>query len=101
MRKYLINIIAAAEQDLAGIIEYIANDNPTAALKLVDEIQESILRLEDFPLSGVTPRNRRLARRGYRMLIVGSYLIFYVLLDNETVEIRRIISSKREYQFLF
>ena len=49
----------------------------------------------------VTPKNQRLARQGYRMLIVDSYLIFYVLLDNETLEIRRIISGKREYKFLF
>lgn len=59
MRKYPISITAAAEQDLAGIINYIAADNPITALKFVDEIEESILQLEDFPLSGVTPKNRR------------------------------------------
>ena len=101
MQKYPISITNAAEQDLAEIVEYIATNSPAAALKLVDEIEKSILRLEDFPLIGVTPRNRRLARQGYRMLIVDSYLIFYVLLDDETVEIRRIISGKREYKFLF
>ena len=101
MQKYLISITAAAEQDMAEIIEYIANDSPVAALKLADEFEESILRLGDFPLIGATPKNQRLARQGYRMLIVNSYLVFYVLLDDENVEIRRIISGKREYKFLF
>jgi toxin ParE1/3/4 len=101
MRKCIINITKAAEQDLAAIVEYIANENPSAALKLANEIQKSILRLEDFPTSGVLPQNRRLARKGYRMLIIQSYLVFYILPNDETVEIRRIISGKRQYQFLF
>jgi len=100
MRKCQINIAKAAEEDLTGIMEYIADDNPTAALKHIDKIQESILKLEDFPLSGVVPKNRRLARQGCRMLIVENYLVFYVVINDETVEIRRIISSLRDYQFL-
>ena len=100
MPKHLINITEAAEQDLAEIVDYISNDNPAAALKLAENIEQSILQLEDFPLSGATPKNRRLTRKGYRILIVDSYLVFYVLQDNETVEIRRIISGKRDYKFL-
>lgn len=100
MPKHLISITEAAEQDLAEIVEYISNDNPAAALKLAENIEQSILQLEDFPLIGAIPKNRRLTRKGYRILIVDSYLVFYVLLDNETVEIRRIISGKRDYKFL-
>ncbi|OPY55815.1 MAG: Plasmid stabilization system protein [Pelotomaculum sp. PtaU1.Bin035] len=92
MPKHLISITEAAEQDLA--------DNPAAALKLAENIEQSILQLENFPLIGTIPKNRRLNRQGYRILIVDSYLMFYVLLDNETVEIRRIISGKRDYKFL-
>lgn len=88
MPKYLINITEAAEKELID------------ALKVADEIEESIAQLEDFPLSGATPKNRRLARQGYRMLVVGSYLVFYVVLEDETVEIRRILSGSREYRFL-
>jgi len=70
-----------------------------AALKLADEIERSILQLEDFPLIGAIPKNRRLARQGYRMLMVESCLVFYVLTD-DAVEIRRVLSGKREYRFL-
>jgi len=100
MPKYQINITAAAEQDLAQIVDYIANDNPTAALKLAEEIERSIIQLEGFPLIGAIPKNQRLTRQGYRVLIVDSYLVFYVPLNNGTVEIRRIISGKRDYNFL-
>ncbi|HBX22099.1 MAG TPA: type II toxin-antitoxin system RelE/ParE family toxin [Desulfotomaculum sp.] len=100
MPKYLINFTEAAEQDLVVIVEYIANDNPAAALKLAERFEQSILQLEDFPLIGAIPKNRRLIRQGYRMLLVDSYVVFYALLNNETVEIRRIVSGKRDYQFL-
>ncbi|OLN33159.1 type II toxin-antitoxin system RelE/ParE family toxin [Desulfosporosinus metallidurans] len=100
MPKHLISITEAAEQDLAEIVDYIASDNPAVALKLAENIEQGILMLEDFPLTGTTPKNRRLTRQGYRILIVDSYLVFYVLLNNEMVEIRRIISGKRDYKFL-
>ncbi|SFR08126.1 type II toxin-antitoxin system RelE/ParE family toxin [Desulfoscipio geothermicus] len=78
MPKHLISITEAAEQDLAEIVDYISNDNPAAALKLAENIEQSILQLEDFPLIGAIPKNRRLTRQGYRILIVDSYLVFYV-----------------------
>lgn len=96
MPKVQINITEIAEQDLFETVEYIATDNPSAALQLADEFEQSILRLADFPLMGAIPKNRRLAVKGYRILIVSDYLVFYVI-DGETVEIRRIISGKRNY----
>lgn len=99
--KHQINITEVAGQDLIEIVDYIANDNPSAALKLAEEIEQNILRLEDFPLMGVVPKTRRLTRQGYRILIVDNHLVFYVLLDDGTVEIRRIVSGKRDYNFLF
>ncbi len=96
MPKYEIHIIDAAIDDLVSIIDYIAHDNLTAAMQLADEIEQKILALEDFPDMGVVPKNRRLISKGYKTLIVNDYLVFYVLVDN-IVEIRRIISGKRNY----
>ena len=42
MPKYLISITEVAEQDLAGIVDYIARDNPAAALKLAESIEQGI-----------------------------------------------------------
>ncbi len=83
-----------------GIADYISKDSASAALKMADNIEKSILQLEDFPLIGVMPKVQRLNRKGYRILVVDKYLVFYVLLDNKTVEIRRIISGKRDYKHL-
>jgi addiction module RelE/StbE family toxin len=100
MLKHQINITELAEQDLNEIIDYISADSITAALQIADMIEQNIAKLEDFPLIGITPKNRRLARKGYRILIIDNYLVFYVLLNDEVVEIRRIISGKRNYKFL-
>jgi plasmid stabilization system protein ParE len=64
-------------------------------------IEKNIQKLEDSLLMGVLPQIRRLARKGYRIPIVDDYLIFYVIVDNAIIEIRRILSGKRDYQFLF
>lgn len=41
-----------ARDDLTGILDYIASDDPTAALATIDRIEAVALRLIDFPLSG-------------------------------------------------
>jgi toxin ParE1/3/4 len=99
--KYQINLTEAAEQDLTEIVDYIADENPSAALKAAIRTEKNILKLENFPLIGVVPRIRRLARKGYRILIVDDYLVFYVIVNSEMIEIRRVLSGKRDYQFLF
>ena len=55
--------------------------------------------LEDFPFIGINPRDIRLQRLNYRILVVTSYLVFYVVMD-DFVEIRRILHGNRKYQFL-
>jgi plasmid stabilization system protein ParE len=36
---------------------------------------------------------------GYRMLVIGNYLAFYVIRGN-IIEIRRVIHGSRKYSFL-
>ena len=100
MPKCEVVVTEVAQDDLIEIIEYIANDNPTAATNLADEIEKNILGLGDFPDMGATPKKRRLAMKGYRILVVNHFLVFYVVVG-VVVEVRRIISSKRNYTRLF
>lgn len=100
MPKHSVRILAAAEADIEAIVKYIAADNVSAALQFADDIEQKILELERFPHVGVVPKNQSLARKGYRVLIVGEYLVFYCLVDKDIVEVRRVISGKRDYAFL-
>ena len=81
------------------IFEYIKKDNPAAAISQLERFDTSVSRLALNPLLGVIPRDERLRRLGYRMLIVDMYLVFYVV-KTKTVQIRRIIHGARRYSFL-
>ena len=96
MGKYSVEYLSLAYDDLDDIFTYIAADDTGAAAALLDEIDIAILHLEEFPDMGVNIKNRRLANKGYKMLVVNDYLVFYVV-DGDVVEIRRIVSSKRNY----
>ena len=97
--KYEIKYLPIAEEDLESIIDYVLVDNPNYALQLLNKFNESILRLEDFPQLGTVPRDPFIAQMNYRVLVVDSYLVFYVFV-NDIIEIRRIINSKRKYDYL-
>jgi len=99
-KLYNIHYLPIAEDDLHSIIDYILTDDPLNALNLLDKFNDSISKLSSFPYMGSIPRDSQLERMNYRLLIVESYLVFYVVV-NDTVEIRRILSSKRKYDFLF
>jgi toxin ParE1/3/4 len=96
---YEIRYLKTAECDLYGIFDYISQDNPEAAADLLEKIDNSISLLSDNPYFGVTPRDSRLRNKGYRMLIIQNYLVFYVVKE-KTVQIRRVIHSARRYDFL-
>lgn len=97
--NFKILYLPIAEKDLTDIIEYISLDDPNSVLKLLDEIDNSISKLSDFPYKGCIPKDSRLQYLNYRILVVSSYLVFYVVKDNY-IEIRRILHGKRKYDFL-
>lgn len=96
---FKIRYLSSAENDLDDIFDYIMRDNPSAAGSLLEKFDHSISQLAVNPEIGVIPKDDRLKKLGYRMLIVGKYLVFYVVKAN-TVQIRRIIHGARQYSFL-
>jgi len=99
MAKHEILYLPIAEADLIEILEYVCKDRPSAAVSLLDRIDEAMSRLEHLPLSGSVPKDIHLQRLGYRLLIVDKILIFY-LIRGKTVEIRRILHGARRCAFL-
>ena len=94
MGKYRLEYLPIAVADLDDIFIFVADNSPQAAMELIDRIDASIAGLESFAEMGLIAKPPRLARKGYRVLIVDDYLVFYVLQD-DIVEIRRIVSGKR------
>ena len=53
---YNINILEQAEQDIKDIYYYIAyNDSKEKALTLIDELESTCFKLENFPERGIVP----------------------------------------------
>ncbi len=73
-----IQYLRTAERDLVDIFTYIMNDNATAAASLLEEIDRSISHLSRNTDLGVLPKDDRLRKLGYRILIIRKYLVFYV-----------------------
>ena len=99
MGTYKVIIYPAAKQDLLDIVEYLNTLSPEAALRIYDKITDEILSLARMPERCPRPRDLALAAKGYRYLIVEKYLVFYVV-DQDTVQIRRILYRRRNYQSL-
>jgi len=76
-------------QDLIDIWTYIAADNEQAADRLPDRIDESLIRLADFPELG---RQRPELGKALRSLPVGRYIIYYRPIS-KGLEVVRVLSS--------
>jgi len=88
-----------AQLDLVEIFRYIERDSSSQAEVWIEKIDRCLGRLASFPKSGTIPKDERLAALGYRIVVIGEYLAFYVLRRNR-VEIRRILQGRRRYSFL-
>jgi toxin ParE1/3/4 len=93
---YKVRFLPAAEDDLTEMIDYIAQDRPSAAVRLLERFQKSFDVLKENALIGKIVREEELSFSGYRYLIIGNYLVFYVI-EESLVEIHRIIHSARDY----
>jgi len=94
-----IQYLRTAERDLVDIFTYIMNDNPTAVASLLEEIDRSISHLPRNPDLGVFPKDDRLRKLGYRILIIRKYLVFYVV-KKDAIQIRRVLHGARQLAFL-
>lgn len=97
--KATLRYLPVAQEDLLAILEFIAEDSPDRAISFVDRLDERIGRLEHNPLLGRVPRHRKLREYGYRVLVVGSYLVFYIL-RGRTVEVHRVVHGSRNLDHL-
>ena len=97
--SFEIRYLKTAEKDLVDIFDYIAADSPKAAMAMLDKFDRTLLKLAQNPKLGVVPKDDRLRKLGYRMLIIETYLAFYVI-KNRTIQVRRIIHGARQYRYL-
>lgn len=88
-----IKWLRSAFNDLESIADYIALDNPTAALAMIDTIESTIDGLTEHPKRG---RDGRLP--GTRELVIpGTAYISVYRLKPDRVEILRVLHSAQNW----
>lgn len=95
---YKVYYTPLAKSDFNLIIEYISEDNTDTAYAITDKMDAAIQSLSDFLYKGSIPNDSQLRLRGFKLLIMGSYIVFYRPDNNtKTVSIIRILSSRQDY----
>jgi addiction module RelE/StbE family toxin len=97
---YQIDITEPAEKDIIETVKYIFEQllNPTAAGKLVDDIEKAIYSLADMPQRHALVKDDDLAGLGFRFMPVNKYLVFYVIREERnTVVIQRVLYGRRDW----
>ncbi len=86
-----------ALQDLRHLHEYIADDNPSAASRMVTRMQEATERMKNHPQMGRPGRVQ-----GTRELVIAGspYVVVYILGDSE-IQIVAIIHSAMRWSDTF
>ncbi|MEM9927060.1 MAG: type II toxin-antitoxin system RelE/ParE family toxin [Cyanobacteria bacterium P01_D01_bin.50] len=90
-------ISQGAAKDLEDIWSYIATNNTRAADNLFDKLREKFAQLAKFPQMGKRREDLAIYLRSFP---VGSYLIFYRIID-EGIEIVRIVHSSQDIEQIF
>ncbi len=94
--KYRLKLTLPAELDYTDIIRHIAEYNVNAAQKMISRIDSMLALLRKNPRLGPGARDERLAAKGYRYLVIGCYLAFY-LIEGNTIWVQRILHGARDY----
>jgi toxin ParE1/3/4 len=84
-----------AKQDINDIWDYIADDNIEAADRVLDALDNAILKLATNP--GIGHFREELADKRHRFFMVYSYLIVYRH-ETKPVQIIRVLHAARDVQ---
>lgn len=96
---YKVRIYKTAQQDLRDAVAYLNTLSPNAAVQYYDLILQRIGSLAEMPERTPLAKDTGLRLRGYRTLLVNHYIVFYVV-KGDTVQIRRILYGRRQYEGL-
>lgn len=96
--KHKILYSKESRRDLDEIWDYIASElqNPIAAERIVNSIMDAVDQLADFAEAGAPLTSVTKVESDYRFLVIGNYLAFYRVYENE-VYVDRILYGRRDY----
>jgi toxin ParE1/3/4 len=97
MADFVLRYSPLFYQDLDSITDYVLFElkNKIAAKALVTNVESTIKKRLANPLSVAAYRSIGIRPYPYRRILVGNYLIFYVVIDNIMV-VRRLLYGRSD-----
>jgi len=98
--KYKIIIKSSAKKDINKITNYIIKNfkSNRIAEKLISEIRDKMLILQEYPNAYQTLFNYKYTDRKYKRVVVDNYsIIYYILEEQKKVVIVHIYYNKRNF----
>lgn len=96
---YKIRITPLVIKDIKGIVNYVADDDETAAKEMGNKLYKAIERLKTFPNRGGRLSNIISANTDYRFVLCDNYMITYKVVD-DWVSVYRVFDVRRDYKGL-
>ena len=90
--KYKVITSELAEAEMRDIYAYVYREAPMAADRLIQKLADSVESLNRLPLRGA---KRDDILPGHRQLVVGPYLILYVV-EGFEVTVGRVVDGRRD-----
>ncbi len=98
IKKYKLRWTEIAQNDLTGIIEYIAEDNKTNAKNILQKIRKKADDLKTFPYRGKIPQELKYHNiEQYREIIYDPWRIFYII-EYDSVYVVSVIDGRRNVE---
>jgi toxin ParE1/3/4 len=99
--KFASHLIKDAESDLVDIYRYVAqNDSVENADRLLDKIEQTIMKLETMPLRGhFPPELERIGVLEFREVFFKPYRIIYQVIE-KNVYVHCVLDGRRNLQDL-
>jgi len=100
MAKYRVDVSEPAESDLRDIVRYIAAQlsAPVSAHHMMEFLEVAMEGFSDMPQRCTLVSDERLARMGYRILVVKNYIVFFSIDEkNKVVDVERILYGRRNW----
>ncbi|MCD4719707.1 MAG: type II toxin-antitoxin system RelE/ParE family toxin [Desulfobacula sp.] len=96
--KYQVIWTHVAENDLKEIIEYVSNDRPQAALKILKTIKDKASNLYTLPERGrIVPELKDQGILQYRELVIPPWRLLYRIMDRK-IFVLSVIDSRQNVE---
>lgn len=100
--EYELRFLSTALDDMTEIVSsYVMLGSRQGAVRIKNKMTKAAEQIQLFPYSGVKLPDSKLAKLGFRMIIVEKYLMIYKVLEVEKkIVFYRVLDGKRDYPTL-